>query len=502
MPPRRLRSDDRGFTLVEVLVAILILLVGVLGVVAMVDGANAVTSKTKAREGGTNIARSVIEVSRSIRYRDLTADELLLALSGRPGLADTSTAPGYTISQRGIDYRMTLTVCSLDDPKDGLGDLPAGVVFCADTDRLSGGSPSDLNPDDYKRVRVTLDWRTRGSDASVTQTSSIINPVGGLGPSVAGLAMTYPTSTTSDQVRIETDVDYATFAASTSIPAAGVTWSVSGDAQGRADGGPQNWTFRWDLDKPNGDIAYHDCTYVIQADGFDEQGRAGAPRALTVILNRRAPLAVGDFDGGRNGKGQVDLQWTASPECDVEGYRVYRSSTDDFATATQVTCADQDRQTYTTKTTCIDDPPAADQLYYWVRAVDTLADASLREGDLSRLVVEGTNLVPQAPTNLRSCVGGGFEPCLGPDGDPVPPGVIVIGWDQPTDPDGTVAFYRVYRDGTDYSNRHGTFYWTGGNIAWSEHAPDDQAHTYYITAVDNDFGESAPSVGWTAGSGP
>ena len=46
-----------------------ILLVGVLGVVTLVDGANAVTSKTKAREGGTAIARSVIEVSRSIRYR-------------------------------------------------------------------------------------------------------------------------------------------------------------------------------------------------------------------------------------------------------------------------------------------------------------------------------------------------------------------------------------------------------------------------------------------------
>ena len=80
-----------------------ILLVGVLGVVTLVDGANAVTSKTKAREGGTAIARSVIEVSRSIRYRDLTVTSLEAALATRPGLADAKPGTtGYQIQQRGI----------------------------------------------------------------------------------------------------------------------------------------------------------------------------------------------------------------------------------------------------------------------------------------------------------------------------------------------------------------------------------------------------------------
>ena len=76
------------------MVAIFILLVGVLGVVSMVDGANAVTSKTRAREGGTNIARSVIEVSRSVRYRDLTAQALLDELDSRPGLAGRGSRNG------------------------------------------------------------------------------------------------------------------------------------------------------------------------------------------------------------------------------------------------------------------------------------------------------------------------------------------------------------------------------------------------------------------------
>ena len=73
--------------------AMSILLIGVLGVVSLVDGANAVTSKTKAREGGTAIARSIIEVSRSIRYRDLSQASLEDALLSRPTL--DGLASGY-----------------------------------------------------------------------------------------------------------------------------------------------------------------------------------------------------------------------------------------------------------------------------------------------------------------------------------------------------------------------------------------------------------------------
>ena len=186
------------------MVAIFILLVGVLGVVSMVDGANAVTSKTRAREGGTNIARSVIEISRSVRYRDLTAQSLLDELGARPGLADADPGVNYAIRARGLDYAATITVCSLDDPQDGLGDHNGPVAYCSDSDVLAAATAAtDRNPDDYKRVRVTLRWTTRETGQSITQTSSIINPVGGLGPSVTGLVMETPSSPTSDPLLID-----------------------------------------------------------------------------------------------------------------------------------------------------------------------------------------------------------------------------------------------------------------------------------------------------------
>jgi prepilin-type N-terminal cleavage/methylation domain-containing protein len=485
-------SAQRGFTLVEVLVAISILLVGVLGVVSLVDGANAVTSKTRAREAGTNLARSIIEVSRSVRYRDLTTSSLLAALEARPALADSLPGtPGHTIRSRSVDYRLTLSVCSLDDPKDNLGDHNNGVLFCSDTDALGVGQTAvDRNPDDYKRVRVTLDWQTRSTAHSITQTSAIINPVGGLGPSVVRLDMTQPTSG-SDPYRIESDlVKSAHFVAQTSTSAAQLTWSVSGDSQGEANGSGTSFDFDWVIERSNGEIAYYDCTYVIQADAFDEQGRGGTPRARTVIVNRMAPIKPADFTGGRNGNGlRVDLQWAPSPECDVLGYRVYRS-TSAGVLGTQITCFDQAAPEYTTEATCLDESAPAGTLYYTVRGVDTASNGSLREGVSSdQIAVGGANAVPSKPTSLTSCIGGASG-CNAPDGQPAPAGMIVIRWDASTDSDGTIQLYRIYRDGVTYADRVDVFFPEGGELAWFESEPDGQTHAYRVSAVDDDFGES------------
>jgi prepilin-type N-terminal cleavage/methylation domain-containing protein len=497
MATRMRPSDEHGFTLIEVLVGIVLLLVGVLGVVALVDGANAVTSKTKAREGGTNIARSIIEVSRSLRYRDLTADELLAALDARPGLEDVSASPGHTIRLRNVDYRLTLTVCSLDDPKDNLGVHPSGVVFCTDSE--AGTTLTDRNPDDYKRVRVTLTWTTRGNEASVTQTSSIINPVGGLGPSVVGLTMTSPGSS-SDPLRIDSNVTQASFTAVTSTSAADLRWSVDGNLQLKPDGGPITWTFDWEFLDASGEIAYHDCTYVIQAEAFDEQGRAGSPYARTVVVNRDVALPVESFDGGRNGNGErVDLQWIKTPECDVVGYRVYRDDDPLFGSPELVSCTGQVSATYTEELDCVDESAPAGTLYYRVRALDTSAAGAIREGAWSsQLTVDGSNALPTVPQNVSTCVGGQLD-CNGPDGTPAPTGAIVVRWDPSTDSDGTVDFYRIYRDGSTYGDRHDVFFPDPG-IAWFEpEEPDGQSHTYRISAVDDDFGESGLSDPVSAG---
>ncbi len=195
----------------------------------------------------------------------------------------------------------------------------------------------------------------------------------------------------------------------TSTSAADLQWSVRGVGQGKADGGPVNWTFEWDFLDDDGDIVWHDCTYVIQADAFDAQGRSGATRAVTVVLNRRQPLAPNNLDGGRNGNADfVDLLWTPIPNA--------TSSATGCSAATRRVCS-----VHRSRATGRGPQPMSRTPAAWTTrrrlpgrsttrsaAVDHLnASGALREGDDStQITVDGTNTVPSVPQNLTSCVGG------------------------------------------------------------------------------------------------
>src|SRR3954467_9432791 len=70
--PVNKRSDalkpEAGFTIIEVLVAIFILLIGVLATTTLLNTANAETARHQARNGATNLVRDIIEASRALPY--------------------------------------------------------------------------------------------------------------------------------------------------------------------------------------------------------------------------------------------------------------------------------------------------------------------------------------------------------------------------------------------------------------------------------------------------
>lgn len=490
-----------GFTLIEVMVAITLLLVGVLGTVAMIDGANAVTTQTKAREGATAVARSVLEISRGVQYRELTGAEILEQLEARPGLgdADLGTA-GHQIESRNFVYSVAPSACSMDDAKDDLGghDEPA-VTFCPESDAPSGGEETDdRNPDDYRRVTVQIDWSLPGGRVgSLTQRGLVTNPVGGLGPSV--------TSFTGPELIVTGATESPTYDIVTSPAADTVSWSVDG-ARNEAQGADTAWGFTWDLGPVDAPKVI-DCTYVLQAEAFDDKGRAGTPNALTVTVNRRQPFAPSTFQGGRvSGDGPsaayVDLQWNSSPECDVKEYRVYRGTSAELVTTPVSACT----RTSTQPKMCMDvSAPAGETLYYEVVAVDTPANGRSEEGDRSPTLVvasEEDNEAPSAPLTLSLCTGNGeTSACLDIEGAPAPDGTAVLSWPEATDPDGhTIAFYRVYRtvglaapeDKPSYADRFDVLYKVPGKPLVFVDATSTAAHSYWVTAVDQFFGESDP----------
>jgi prepilin-type N-terminal cleavage/methylation domain-containing protein len=466
LPLSRLR-DERGFTLIEVMVTMLILVVGIAGAIAMIDGANARTLANKEREAGNALTREVIEAARSVPYRQLTPTTALAQLQAIPGLEDTDPGGVWTVERRNQTYTISLGVCSVDDDQDGFGTTGGG--FCA-----AQTSTADQNPDDYKRISVDVSWVRGGVTRDIKQVGIVNNEASSSGPSVeftnqvpAGEEITLPTPSINFTVQAEDGTAVIRFA-------------VDGVLLDSATTSPT--TFQWDID--SGGTHIPDGTYIVSVTAFDAEGTPGPTKSRTIRLNRDAPAAPEDVFGGWNSRwgdatDLVELQWSRNTEPDVTGYRVYRK----LASGDQVVpgC---DQPTAPSFTDCIDhNPPAGATIDYYVVALDqNPATGQPREGGKS-LVLTATRATtkPNQAATLSTVEDNGS---------------VVLVWDDapaftPPYTGSPVIFYRVYRDGTTLSHRIAR---TGQEALTSYRDLGAAAgnHQYYVTSVDENFSESDP----------
>lgn len=469
-------SDESGFTLVEIIVAAAILLTGVLGVLTLLNTANANTHKTKVRDGATSLAREMIEAARAVPYPDLTQTTIDDQIKAQPGLADSTGGGTWHIQRRGLEYEVTASVCSVDGTADGLGDHTGGS-FCTDSGATGN---TDTNPDDYKRVAVDVSWQSAGSTTAVRQEAVINDPGSAFAPSVTVMT---PTPSNVSQITNATAIVFAPV--KTSSKAQSVRWYVDNVQRGLATASGNDWTFTWNL------AGVGDGTYQVRAQAFDRYGQTGAGYVVTVVLNRFPPSVPTGVVGGRNGiwGNLVELEWDPNPERDVTGYEVYRvqggtaNLANDFKVCSTLV-ADANA------TTCVDpDAPAGDQRYYVVALAPARPPATGTESSglpATLLHSDTTNVAPLAPPTVTATAltGGGVE----------------LSWTAATDPDGTpIRYYRIYRDGTaSYTARYDHTD-AGTTLSWTDGSPNAAAHTYWVTAVDDHLAESplAPNGGIT-----
>ncbi len=480
----RLR-EERGFTITEVVVAAMILLVGVLGALTLLDGANRATAKTKAREGATNLAREVIEAARVVGYPSLTPAAIKSQLQAQPGLADTiATQAGWNLKRREITYTLTASVCSVDDgtlPADGFGDHGGGF-FCPDSD--SQGT-SDSNPDDYKRVVVAVTWKDGSRTLSARQEAVINNPGSAFAPAIKSLVPSTGSPTANPPIT-NPATTCVTFTATTTSRPQQVKWALDNVGAGTATGSQLNWTFAWSIPS-----TVTDGTYLVSAEAFDQYGQAGTGRTLTMVLNRYAPARPAGLVGGRNplwGAGFVEFEWFPNPERDILGYRVYRMLGSGPATSDELVCKTAIDDT--TPTACgAAGQPGGPQRYYVVATAPARTgsgvEESARPASADTLPVSA-NERPGAPMNVR-------EDLAADDG-----GTVTLTWDVPVDLDGQIRYYRIYRDdNTAYTARYGGT-GSGSQNAWTDRDGAPGAHRYWVTAVDDHLAESgfAPEPGF------
>lgn len=170
MPPPRThairpgRSED-GFTLIEVMVAMLLLLVGLFGVLNMLDQGNESTARTLTRDAAVGLARDVVERAATTNPDVLTPATIGEALrlgvdpTGSRGTTPTGADGAWTLQGR-TTFRVKATVCSLARPGDGVpvvdasfctaGTPPVGPIV------TSGSCSARLEDDPAIGVQVRL----------------------------------------------------------------------------------------------------------------------------------------------------------------------------------------------------------------------------------------------------------------------------------------------------------------------------------------------------------
>jgi prepilin-type N-terminal cleavage/methylation domain-containing protein len=325
--------EPSGFTIVEMLVAMTLLLVGMLGTFMLVGAANGNQSRTKAREGATNLARELLEASRETAFAKIGPSGWFTpTLQGVAGGSGSVTSPAgnsasTTVTRRKISYTATVSWCSLDDSGDGYGTHGSSATWCSGSGTTG---TSDSQAEDFKRVSTAIAWSHKGvTQSTLTQTATFASTGAVVGPTTTSLSISSPTGLDPTTPVITTNPagGIVTFLAS-SAGSADMKFTVNGveQASGVTNNSNGSWSFNWSIS------TLPDGTYTIGAVALDALGTRGQPRTLQVKLARGAATAPQNVTGGYNyvyvsGTKTlvVEGDWDASPEGSVTGYEVRKS---------------------------------------------------------------------------------------------------------------------------------------------------------------------------------
>ena len=470
MSTHRAPAPEAGFTLVEVIVASFVLLVGMLGVLTMLTGALRTTHTSNTRIGATNLARELVETTRGLDYDNLTVVQSQLQARG------IGTGTPWIVERRGVRYTVTTTTCAFDDPSDGYA-TTAPANACN-----TNAAGTDANGDDFRRVTFTLNWADGANNRSLTQTTLMVNPTGGLGARI--LTITPLTQTITANVSTAQVVW-------TTTPALSLHWDIDDGVSSGNVTGTTSFTSTWNIGTSGSGSEVLDGSYTISAQAFDERDIAGEAKRADIVLNRRAPYAPTGFAGGHDTRVNdwVDLKWSLNRERDILGYRVVWAGPDQTVgngNDVQVCPAPATGSMLSPKTeSCAHfSPQPGGQLYYIV-AIDRDPSNTLRDGDVRTLTIAAAASRPDAPTDLAATTVNG-QPRLT--------------WTPPAS--GSVAFYRIYRDDADgnpstveYVDR----YDTSTGATFTDASPGTVARKYWVTAVNSNYDESDPlgPLTWT-----
>lgn len=470
------RHDEAGFTLVEVLMAMVVLVVGLLALLTILDTTVKASMTTRAREGATNLARQLIEDARTIPYAQIDPTSIegqLQAIKAEEEypLADASSASGWQIKRRNFTYTVTVKECAIDNPKDGLAKTH-GSTFCEGQQEWKEGTAVDTEPEDLKRITVETSWTIQKHTSTVKQVSTLTAAGQAIGLIAKELHLVEPPYSFNRESTAPVITEAATaLTFSVSLPegTSAIDWSLEGVKQEEiaTSSKATSATFSWTIS------GVSDGTYEVSAQAVNSTGVIGPPISIEVRLIRGTPKAPGEIVGGFNtvySSGTAtevgELQWKANSERDVIGYRVY-------GPAKELICPESS-ETLSTATSCIDFDLLAtkpSERAYSVMALYRNAAEEVKESSSGTVTLKRSeSTAPNPPTNL----------VLTKNED----GSVTLKWTAPAG-GAEVWFYRIYRGSKNYTSRYGET----TEITFRD-TDAVTTHEYWVTAVGRHLTES------------
>jgi len=473
---RRRLAQSEGFTIVEALVAALILTFGLLTTFMMLDASTHASADVRAREGAVTLARQITEDVHSIPYSQISSSTLVGTLQGMPGLASSTSGSTWTIVRNGVTYTITTSVTPISDSKDASGAV------------------------DLQEVAITVSWRTfQGNTHAYTETTTLSKAGQDPGLIAGGLALAQaeqgeagiscPAVPTPCTAPVVTSAGITSLQFQVNAPAGttAIVWSLNGGKQaswaGAAPSSGNTWTSApWSLS------GVSDGTYTVGAQAEDAHGVDGPAVSITVRLIRNVPSAPSvtgyGFNSGFmvNGSPQTvaEIQWNPNPELNVVGYRIYgpESSTQSICTTSTTSFSPNcgPNAWCSSPTACVDlnggQYVNSANATYTVKALYYDASNTLREGNATAVT-----LTPGTPAPPPAIALVSLSVVTQPDN------TAVITWSPPVG--GTpVSFYRIYRDGDNYANRYDILPASSCSATCTYHDTNrTSSHSYYITAV-------------------
>jgi hypothetical protein len=524
-------SDERGFTLVEVLVAFFLLMVGMAGTALMLNTANATTAGTKAREQGIALQREVVEAARSIPYDELTPTSVVSAVQAKPGLgklAPTDTTWRFRrgevtengVTRGGVIYTVTLGVCSVDDPSDGTG-AHDPASFCA-------AGTSSTTPERCRQL-LTLVGSGQALDAATSVTADVGNcgidldadgTVNRLVEADVGICLLWCTGGTStdsmpdDYKRVVSLVTWdrgtgGRYALqSTTVPNPGSAAGVSVTKLDRIlplgtdpiiDTDPQTTSVRF-----NAETSRAAATVAWSVNGAKREpgtgsgtmwswkwplGTLGATDPQGAVLDGAYLVGAKAFDANGVSGATRSTTVVLNRRQPYPPPNFLAGRNGDSVEFEWTSNPERDIEGYrvyqgpaggggprvcelTRTTSCRHlKPLVGEDVSYHIVAVDKDLNGALRQGDPRSRTVTSALLAPAAPSNLTASRVDG---------------AVTLNWTQSLLSD--VDFFRIYRDGQLYDHRYDRVAAT--ERTYTDPQTDGAPHTYSITAVNGELRES------------